>query len=39
MLGAEHAFVVHVDVEEFVERLDVANPAVLCAGANDAIET
>jgi len=25
VLGAEDAFVVHVDVEKFVERLDVAN--------------
>src|ERR1700687_500689 len=38
VLGAEDAFVVHVDVEKFVERLDVANAPVLCAGANDAIE-
>jgi len=29
---------VHVDVEKLVERLDVPNAPVLCAGANNAIE-
>jgi hypothetical protein len=38
VLGAENAFVVHVDVEEFVERLDVANAPVVRAGGNNAIE-
>src|SRR5260370_397506 len=38
VLGAEDAFIVHVDVEEFMERLDVANAAMVRAGANDAIE-
>jgi len=38
VLGAEGAFVVHVDVEKFVERLDVANAPMVCAGANNAIE-
>jgi len=38
MFGAQDAFVVHVDVEKLVERLDVPNAPVLCAGANNAIE-
>ena len=38
VLGAENAFVVHVDVEEFVECLDVANASVVRAGGNHAIE-
>src|SRR5260370_7759567 len=39
VLGAENAFVVQVDVEEFVERLDVANAAGIGAGPDDAVET
>src|SRR6267378_7305775 len=38
VLGAEDAFVVHVDVEKLMERLNVANAPVLWAGANNAIE-
>src|SRR6266851_8100685 len=38
VLGAEHAFVVDVDVEEFVEGLDVTHAAVVRAGANNAVE-
>ena len=38
VLGAENAFIVHVDVEEFVECLDVTNAPVVRAGGNNAIE-
>ena len=39
VLGAEHAFLVHINMEEFVQRFDVANAAAIGACANDAIET
>jgi hypothetical protein len=38
VLGAENGFVVHVDVEKLVERLDVPNAPVVGAGGNNAIE-
>jgi hypothetical protein len=38
VLRAENALVVHVNVEEFVEGLDVADAAVVRAGANNTVE-
>jgi hypothetical protein len=38
VLGAENGFLVHVDVEEFVECLDVTDAPVVRAGGNNAIE-
>jgi hypothetical protein len=38
VFGAKHAFIVHVDVEEFMESFHVANATMLAARADDSIE-
>src|SRR6266852_6075282 len=38
VLGSKHVFLVHVNVEEFVERFDVADAPVIGAGPNNAIK-